>query len=144
MAARRAGVRAAKASARSQHLPEVSLRGKQFGQHGAQLPHRRRGGDPVSHHITDDERDAAAGQRDRVEPVAAGRLLLPGHQVPGRDPGPRQHRQRGGQQRLLQYRHYPPLPHAVPHRPGVADMRPGMSSSCAVPGNTASYSSPSG
>ena len=103
-----------------QDVPEVGLRGEEFGQHGAQLPHRRGGGDPVSHHITDDQRDAAVGQRDRVEPVAAGRLLLPGHQVPGRDPGPRQDRQRGRQQRFLQYRRYRPVPHAVPHRPGVA------------------------
>ena len=88
-----------------QDLPEVGLRGEQFGQHGAQLPHRRRGGDPVSHHVTDDERDAAAGQRDRVEPVVADRLLVPGDQVPGRDPGPRQHRQRGRQQRFLQFGH---------------------------------------
>ena len=87
---------------------ESGLRGQQLGQHGAQLAHRRRGGDPVSHHVTDDQRDAAVGQRDRVEPVAAGRLLLPGHQVPGRDPGPRQDRQGGGQQRFLHFRHDPP------------------------------------
>ena len=55
-----------------QDLPEVGLRGEEFGQHGAQLSHRRRGGDPVSHHVTNDQRDAAAGQRDRIEPVAAG------------------------------------------------------------------------
>ena len=71
----------------------------------------------MPHHVTDEQRDAAVGQRDRVEPVAAGRLLLPGHQVPGRDPGPRQDRQGGWQQRFLQFRHYPvggPLPgHAV-------------------------------
>ena len=90
-----------------QHAPEVGLRGQEFGQHRAQLPHRRRGGDPVPHHVADDQRDAAVGQRDRVEPVAARRLLMPGHQVPGRDPGPRQHRQGGGQQRLLHFRHDP-------------------------------------
>src|SRR5439155_8810914 len=41
----------------------------------------------------------------RVEPVAAGRLLLPGHQVAGRDPGPGQHRQGGGQEGLLEFGH---------------------------------------
>jgi len=89
-----------------QHLPEV-FRGEQFGQHGAQLPHRRRCGHPVAHHVPDHERHATAVQRDRVEPVAAGRLLLPGHQVPGGDPGPRQHRQGGGQQRLPEFGHDP-------------------------------------
>ena len=102
-----------------QHLPEVTFRGEQFGQHGAQLPHRRRGGDPVAHHVTDDERDAAAGQRDRVEPVAAGRLLVSGGQVPGRDPGPRQYRQRGGQQRFLQFGHHL----ASAHQPRAVIMR---------------------
>ena len=84
-----------------QDPPEVGFRGEVLGQHGAQLPHRGGGGHPVSHHVADDQRDAAVGQRDRVEPVTAGRLLLPGDQVPGRDPGPRQDRQGGRQQCLL-------------------------------------------
>ena len=36
---------------------------------------------------------------------SAGRLLLPGHQVAGRDPGPGQHRQGGGPQGLLEFGH---------------------------------------
>ena len=59
----------------------------------------------MADHVPDDERDGAAVQRDRVEPVTAGRLLLPGHQVAGRDPGPGQHRQGGGQQGLLEFGH---------------------------------------
>ena len=90
-----------------QHLPEVVLGGEQLGQHGAKLSHRRRSGDAVAHHVPDDERDGAAVQRDRIEPVAAGRLLLPGHQVPGRDPDSWQYRQGGGQQRLLEFCHDP-------------------------------------
>jgi hypothetical protein len=59
----------------------------------------------AAHHVAHDQGHGAAGQRDRVEPVAPGRLLLPGHQVAGRDLGLRQHRQRGGQQGLLQFGH---------------------------------------
>ena len=88
-----------------QHLPEVVLGGQQLGQHGAELSHSRGGGQPVADHVPDDERDGAAVQRDRVEPVTAGRLLLSGHQVAGRDPGPGQHRQGGGQQGLLEFGH---------------------------------------
>jgi len=55
----------------------------------------------VPHEVTDDEHDRAVRQRNRVEPVTA-RLVLPGDQVARGDPGPRQHWQRGGQQRFLQ------------------------------------------
>ena len=37
----------------------------------AQLAHRGGGAQPASHHVTDDQRDPAAGQRDHVEPVTA-------------------------------------------------------------------------
>jgi hypothetical protein len=56
-------------------------------------------------HITDHERDRAIGQWDGIEPVTSSRLLLPGGQVTRRDPRPGQHRQCGGQQRLLQHSH---------------------------------------
>ena len=56
---------------------QVLLGGEQLGQHGAQLSHRGRRGHPVSHDVPDDQRDAAVGQRDRVEPVTAGGLLVP-------------------------------------------------------------------
>ena len=55
-------------------------------QHGPHLPHRGRGLQPVPDHVPDDERDASAAERDRVEPVPAGRLIVPGDQIARRDP----------------------------------------------------------
>ena len=64
-------------------------------------------------HVADDERHAAAGQRDRVEPVPAGGRLVPGHQVARRDPELGQHRQRGRQQRFLQLGDHPGIDPAL-------------------------------
>jgi hypothetical protein len=86
-----------------EHADQVGLGGEQLGQHGAQLPDRRRGGCAVAHDIADGKCDAAARERDRVEPVTTRRLLMPGDQVASRDPRPWQHRQRGGQQGFGQF-----------------------------------------
>ena len=64
----------------------------------------------MADHVADGQRDAAVRQRDRVEPVAARRLLAPGDQVVRRDPGLWQHRQRVRQVGIAPF---PPFGHPV-------------------------------
>ena len=65
---------------RRQVEPGQGLRG------GPQLAHDRGGGHGVAHDVADDQRDPAAGQRDRVVPVAADPGGLGGRQVAGGEP----------------------------------------------------------
>lgn len=74
-------------------------------QDGAELAHHRRRTDTVADHVTHDEGDAAVGSDDGVEPVAAGCGALGRQEVPRGDVEPRRHRQRLGQERLLQLGH---------------------------------------
>ncbi len=114
-----------------QDLGEIGLGGEQLGQHGPQLAHGGRGRDPVPDHVADDEREAAAGQGDRIEPVTPRGLLVSRHQVVRRHLDLRQHRQRGRQQRLLQFGYHlasGPSP-VLRVRPGVRrplPARPGL------------------
>lgn len=55
---------------------------------GAQLAHDRGGGHGVAHDVADDQRDAVAGKRDRVVPVAADLGGLRGGQVAAGQPDP--------------------------------------------------------
>ena len=55
------------------------------GEHRPELAHDRGGLDAVPHHVAHRQGHAPVGERRGVEPVAAGRLLQPCHQVRRRD-----------------------------------------------------------
>ena len=72
-------------------------------QAGPHLGHHRRRADAVAHHVADDERDAAAGERERVVPVAADPAARARPGGSGRPAPARDARQRLGHEAALEH-----------------------------------------
>ncbi len=101
-----------------QHLLRRQVQPGQRLHRRPQLAHDRRGGRRVPHHVADDERDPAAGKRDRVVPVAADAGRLRGREITAGQPHTGRLRQIVGQHGALQLvgdRRLAPVQHRLVH-----------------------------